>query len=879
MQKLKTVISNNKHSITALFLTAVIVLAVYTIKGITPFSSGIVCGSDNYHQYSPFLAGTAEKIISGENLIYSTEFGFGGNFIGNIYNYLLSPFNLIIFITGSENVYLAMSIIVLLKCALAAFTFSYFLRKTSGISSVLSVTFGTAYALCGYFLSFCINVMWLDGLYMFPLLIYGLIKLVETQKGTVYTICLSYSIITCYYIGYMFCIASVIFFLYLYFSKHSIKEKVKTKKKEINRFLQTVLVFAIYTVLAIGMSAFVLLPQYLILKETPAMSGSLSAEDIVKWIVNPFEFLSRFSVFHEATLLHGDTPNIYCGGIAALLFPIMFLSKAFSKREKIASGGLFAVLFLSFSVSGLNLVWHAFNAPHGFAQRFSFIFSFFVLWLSYRTLTEINKVSTKAFTITAFVSAALVTVSLIISGTDVLLSLIGLFLFALMIGIIYIYKAKEAAKAFAVGVIVFLMAVESFIVASAHIPKYSTGDDTSAWQDAKTQIESEQSDQGRIAISDVSGEWWVPVNYPYQKGYKGVDAFSSVISSGLSKTIVALGNKGNRFNSFSYNQNTPYFSMFFDVRIMIERIGNVTSKPLGMSEVSKTENFVTYVSDYPTGIGYGTQNPLTNIEFSELPITYQSNWIKAAYGIDDLYTILYPSLSFTQENVILNVPENPDEDYSITPISSDEFSYSIAADITEDSHYYLEYTEANDFNLNIKILVNDNLMVEYGHNDTRPRVWDLGDLRKGDKIEIITSQDTDAVPTKTSFKLRFVSLDEYKMSEVYYAIKESGIAQRNKTQNDILSLSVDLNAKHFFISLPYDENFVIYVDGSQTEYYRAGESFIGLDLEQGHHEISIEYHQKGLTSGITISAVSLLLFIVFFVIMRKNNVKQCRIPS
>ena len=73
----------------------------------------------------------------------------------------------------------------------------------------------------------------------------------------------------------------------------------------------------------------------------------------------------------------------------------------------------------------------------------------------------------------------------------------------------------------------------------------------------------------------------------------------------------------------------------------------------------------------------------------------------------------------------------------------------------------------------------------------------------------------------------------------------------NVTDNNVL-----------FLSISYDDSFKILVDNKEVDYYKVIDNFIGLDLEDGYHDIEIIYGVKGFKLGIFISLISLIIFIL-----------------
>ena len=127
--KIQNIFKNNKKSIVAFLTTFCLMILFYLFNGIIPLGSKTVLDLDCFHQYAPMLSSLIDKITGGQSILYSTEIGLGNSFIGNIFNYLLSPFNIIAVIFGSDNIHTSIAIIIMLKISVSSFTCSYFLRK------------------------------------------------------------------------------------------------------------------------------------------------------------------------------------------------------------------------------------------------------------------------------------------------------------------------------------------------------------------------------------------------------------------------------------------------------------------------------------------------------------------------------------------------------------------------------------------------------------------------------------------------------------------------------------------------------------------------------------------------------------------------------
>ena len=74
-----------------------------------------------------------------------------------------------------------------------------------------TAVFSIVYGLSGYAFAYGYNIMWLDGVIALPLVAAGIERIFQGKRPTLYVLSLAYSLATCYYIGYMLCLFSVVF--------------------------------------------------------------------------------------------------------------------------------------------------------------------------------------------------------------------------------------------------------------------------------------------------------------------------------------------------------------------------------------------------------------------------------------------------------------------------------------------------------------------------------------------------------------------------------------------------------------------------------------------------------------------------------------------
>lgn len=74
-----------------------------------------------------------------------------------------------------------------------------------------------------------------------------------------------------------------------------------------------------------------------------------------------------------------------------------------------------------------------------------------------------------------------------------------------------------------------------------------------------------------------------------------------------------------------------------------------------------------------------------------------------------------------------------------------------------------------------------------------------------------------------------------------------------------------------FTSIPYDENWSIYIDGEEVETYEIFDMFLGADINSGNHTIEFKYNNKTFKYGLSISITSFILLILYNIYRKRKN--------
>ena len=341
-------------------------------------------------QYIAFFRYYKQILDGNYDLLYTLGKVTGGEFISIFLYYLVSPFNLLIKFYPLAELPKALMWIVILKIATAGLT-SYIVFTKTNKNGYKNLLFSISYALIAYAFVYYSNIMWLDSLYLLPLIAYGIIKITQDESPLLYIISLSAAITISWYIGIMLAIFSVLFF---FVSFNNYFRRWRDDKRRILMFTIGSLAAGFISFAFWGTAFFTIL----------GTKGGSSFTNISKTLFEFFDFASiekgffanSFNGFNDISG-SATTVSFYVGVLPIILTILYFFKKDVSYQQKAGVLALFAIYILAFNNVGINHLFHGGPAPNWFPTRFAFIFGFLLTFYAAQTLTAFNNVHPSGF--------------------------------------------------------------------------------------------------------------------------------------------------------------------------------------------------------------------------------------------------------------------------------------------------------------------------------------------------------------------------------------------------------------------------------------------------------------------------------------------------
>jgi len=838
-------------------IPALIMLVIFAIQEIYPFGERSFLHIDMYHQYFPFLVEFYHKLKNGESLFYSWHTGIGSNFIALYAYYLASPWNWLCVLVPEKFLMEFLSYMVIVKIGLCGLTFTYYIRKHFHSDSWTVLCFSLFYALSGFMAAYNWDVMWLDVIVLAPLTVLGVERLVNEGRCYLYCIALGLSILSNYYLSIMLCIFLVLYFIVLLIAREPFEEYTSAplafpKLGQIRNFYgKAIIRFGVYSLLAGGMAAVLLLPELAALRFTEFSDINFPTK--VKSYFPVLDMLARhcFNVTVETGLDHW--PNIYCGVFVFVLLPLYVLQKKIPLRQKAPKLFLLAFMLISFSTNILNFLWHGLNYPDSLPARQSFLYILLLLAVCYEAFLHIDAYSNNmlsgvfAGVLFFLLFCEKMATDDAVTGACFLTTGIFLLIYG---GLIWYYKSKTGIQnSSSISRLLCFCAVLTAIAESG-VNTYLTSVPTVSRTTYLSNYDSYQTLTDRT-VQKEGGDFFRFEKFARRTqndamliGFQGGSYFSSTLNSLVSDFYEKYGMRASRVN-YCYEGATPVTAALLSTRYMLYTLDRGYDNLFDL--VDTEGKLYLYKNNYALPLGYMITS--LNAPF------HDAEEVEDTIHEDDTDD---STLNPVQRQNQLVHHLGVDDDVFL-PVEINAYGDTADIYIEKDAHYYA-YTS------NTKI---DTIRMNYSEEESKS----FSQIKKKYILDLgyHTAGDTLSLKSENGENLR---LTAYRVNEPALARFISLLNQQplivEKYDETSLQGQIDVSsAGQLVLSIPYDPGWTLYVDGTRTDMDLFEDTFIGTYLDEGSHTITLKYFPQGLIPGSIISTICILLFATLVSIERR----------
>ncbi|MDP4164160.1 MAG: YfhO family protein [Bacillota bacterium] len=821
--------------------------------GIYPFGPYTLLTTDMDSQYIQYFKHFYDVLTKGQSIFYTWNAGMGLNFMSFIAYYLASPTSVLILLFNSKHLPEAIILITLLKIGLSGLTMNIYLSKTIPMKKLYSLMFSIMYSLMGFSTAYSFDIMWLEGIYLLPLLLLGVERLLKENKFIFLIVVLAFSFISNFYISYMMGIFTFLYFLARYFTMHW------EKKRGI--FLRKFALFALATAIAAGMSMFLILPTAMALRWTPKQP--LNIETLENFKVNLLDVYMKLFPGYVDSLRRG-VPNLYPGLLATLIFPIFFISKKIMVKEKLIFGLLLIFFLFSFEIPFLNLAWHGFDSPNFFPYRYSFLLTFLIIYLAIRAFHVMDRKSIWVIIPFFLLDLLLFPVFKMRNShyiTDEIPTVSSILLTAYFI--LLILKCRVASRKKWISISLFILVCTDMGINAFFTMK--SIDYQFAYNHRKNYLENSSDIEKVVEYTKNKDRSFYRtestlnrnLNDPLRYGYNGISHFSSLSYAGLHQYLHDLGYTTLGSNLWaSNNGSTVVTDSLLGIKYMIS---GPNFNRIGYKQTVCSNNVCMYKNNNALPIGYFLNKTDFNLSSSN-PFFNQSN----VFGTESYFQkvmpdhVAYLNLSVSMQKRHLHIEK-------IVKKSKAFIQYRFK--LKGDQQLYTLFS-ADRWN-HSEVFVDGHPIGTYP-SVFNNRILDLGAYSNKEiavLVKLLGNQLTIKNPV-------FYTLDTSKYKKRITQLRAQELHVKKWSNTQITGEVTSVDGGLLFLSIPYDPGWSANVDGKPVETTNIHDAFLGIQLKGGHHRIQLSYLPPGFKTGAVVSLISLLLFVLLFFNQRKRRIRD-----
>lgn len=331
-------------------------LVVFSINGIYPFGGGTIAYGDMAQAYIPKYYHLYDALHGDAPFLYTFQTGTGVSMVSNVAAF--SPLNLFFYFIPRNMIAESMSYFLMMKMALVALTTYIFINKVfKKLDYTYKVIFSVMFAFSGFILQYYSNIMWLDSIVLYPLLILAFLELAHNKRIIPYIVVLTLILIIGIYMG-----AMILLSLFIIASLYMIFIMSKEERKHCGFYL------GIGTAVSFLLSMFSTLPALQCMSVSARTNGAVGDNSFGKIIEELFAEVNM----NKLLMLLGAE-------LLIVIFAKLIASYKCHKRYTLFFSFTTLSLIVPIFCEGTNKLWHG-GSYADFPMRFAFTLTFVLIW-------------------------------------------------------------------------------------------------------------------------------------------------------------------------------------------------------------------------------------------------------------------------------------------------------------------------------------------------------------------------------------------------------------------------------------------------------------------------------------------------------------------
>lgn len=849
------------------FIVSVIIFLPFLIRG-----RSFISLADGYNQSYPayvyigqYIRNLFECIITHDSIpTYDFSIGFGNDIITTLNCYGLGDiFNITAFLSCAQYSEILLTITIILKIYTAGITFSIWGRYHR-FSSPSLLTAAIFYAFNGYTYAFGLlfpSFMIIAQITL-PLLILGIDMLLENEQiwkiSRIFILAVFIQALNGFYFLYMEIIFGIIYFLVRFF--------VLYKGQWKNFFLRAFNI-AWQFLLGIGMASIFFIPVLLeFLKSPRSEESSFSFMQIIE--MNPLNtWIERLE-----GLISGPGYGSGLGLCAVAVACIIFVYSTPRKYPELKI--LLTIMGGSYCLPIVGSIMNGFSYS---TERWLFLLYFLIAAAIATVIPELEQISKKYLSILILIFAIWIIALFTIKGINLQSILRIIILGSSWLSVIYILGKKPKFSIMPMEKLLSMLALTGIILVGVfnNFPEAVGGKGFSAmfkegniYQSVNNSKFAQYAKEDSLDTNALRTDIYdTCLNASIILNVNGTTSYYSIINPSiyyfLNEYIVSPSIEG---SSFTFRG--------LDSRLALEMLLSVKS----YTDTISAENI--YENPYTLPLGFTFDSYILNedaqkedvldrnaslIETVTLETKPQSQKLTQVKQLKHQWKEI--SIAPTYENIQV------DEDILYAGQNAAIHIPLNELNISEEMEYYLYFDNM--------VYLGGQIYQDLDIEGKRMRLRPSGSYSGQQNIYMVKVPVTPELLEKGRIDITFPDEGTYRLgrmelrelnissySDIYQKRKETYLQNLTIKGSEINGTLQTESDKLLFMSIPYSTGWTCYLDGTEVPIIRANTGFCAIEVPAGEHLVVWKYNTPGLKSGIFLSTISCLIFILLLV--RKN---------
>jgi len=807
--------------------------------------------------------------------LWNNGIGYGADILTSNGAYYPDIFNWISFFFPSKYSELGFNIMIILKFYITGLAFSCFgFHKKQKFWAVYSGTI--IYTFSGVMYIAFIQSFFINPMYLLPIVMIGVDRLLKENKPFLYVISLAIVFINYFYFGYMISIFIFIYCMLSFFIDKDIE-------KNWGSFIKIIGTFLGYSILGIGISLFVLLPIIKVILS----ASRLELNTYTPLLYSKNWYKSFLTGFINSSNMSGRDAFIGFGAISLPAVICIFLQKKKYLKQKIE----FLIITVGLCIPLIGSIMNGFSY---YSNRWSFVYALITAYIVTLAFNEFKELSKKQGKIILFITLFYVFVVEIlmeqITKPTICTSLLAIICTVILV-------SSSDLKDTLYKKIYIVLAMVSVVMSSYFAFSKEYGDLTFVEVDKDTSYNQIMNNGGVSLLGNLDKSKWNRYNAynigrvrnsSWIYGISGTDFYISIYNNNIDKFHNNLGilTGGSCMDYYDLNKKAELLALMGVNHYIIDK-NNPNSLPYGYDTLEYTkDNYEMYASNYR--LIYGFDKSISQEEYNVLNFAEKQQVLMQAIVVEEdendtvgnldikneeiNYNINYSENIKLYDNTIKVINTNGDITFTFDKINDAELYFSLMN---------FEYENGDDINytINIELYNNNNKINTNGayFSQFNNKTHMYGGKNKF-FINLGKIQDDSVNSLKLTLEPGIYSYDEFKIfakteEEILKRIESlNHISSNEKLSTNKVEADLNLNKKQYvFLSIPYSDGWKAFVDGEEKKIIKVDDAFMAIEVTEGEHKLELIYCTPGLKLGLLISSICIVIFSIILYKKYKIN--------